>query len=121
MNSISLPRTINPEVGKPKKAFEFIKAYVIIDPCIITKNQLMKGMTTYNLVDFLDDGLINSVTVKFLNANQTGNTLKISLLNMKTKQVIQRTKHIDNDICHWVITDLFTNPEDIINDYCENN
>ena len=119
MNSKRHPRNIVDDVRNPKKPFQFIIAYVIVDPCVITEHQILKSMHVYDLVDFLDDGEIELKEVKFINANKVDDTLKITVVDLKTKVVMQRSKLINGGACNWVVTDLFTSPEDIITDYCE--
>lgn len=121
MNSTRLQRNNSHVVDKPKKPFQFITVYIIHDPCVITDNQILKVNGKYDLVDFLDNAGIEWVEVKLINVNKKDNTLQMSLLDLKTKQVIQRSKQIDNNICDWVITNLFPTEEELINDYCENN
>lgn len=121
MNSQRPSINISHDVPKPKKSFQFITAYVIVDPCVITEHQILKSMHVYDLVDFLDDGEIELKVVRFLNANKIDNTLKITVVDLKTKVVMQRSKFINGGACNWVVTDIFTQPDnEIINDYCSN-
>lgn len=120
MNSIRLPKTISAEKDKPQKSFQFITAYIIQDPCIITDNQILKVDGKYDLVDFLDDGQIHWVEVRFVNANKYGNTLTITVTHLETNELMQRSKQIDKEVCDWVITNIIPPDEEIINDYCAN-
>ena len=118
MNSTRVTKTTSAEVGKPKKPFQFITAYIIQDPCVITDNQILKVNGKYDLVDFLEDGKIHWVEVRFVNANKHGNTLTITVMHLKTKEIMQRNKQIDKDVCDWVITNIIPPDEEIVNDYC---
>ncbi|MBN1182363.1 MAG: hypothetical protein JXB49_08765 [Bacteroidales bacterium] len=120
MNSIRLPKTISAEKDKPQKSFQFITAYIIHDPCVITDNQILKVNGKYDLVDFLEDTKIHWVEVRFVNATKISNTLTITVMHLKTKEIIQRSKQIDKDVCDWVITNIFPPDEEVVNDYCSN-
>ncbi|MCB8999327.1 MAG: hypothetical protein H6540_04565 [Bacteroidales bacterium] len=120
MNSTKLTKTKSTEIGKPRKPFQFITAYIIQDPCVITDNQILKVDGKYDLVDFLEDGEIHWVEVRFVNANKKDNNLSITVIHLKTKEIIQRSKQIDKDVCDWVITNIIPPDEEIINDYCAN-
>jgi hypothetical protein len=121
MNSKRHPRIIPHDAHAHRKPFQFIIAYYIVDPCVITEHSIIKTLHTIDLLDFKDNGEIEFRTVKFLNANRVDNMLQITVMDTKTKEVIQRRKLINCGVCDWVVTDLFTQPEEeLIIDYCTN-
>ena len=120
MNSIKFTRS-KPHDNKPRKILHpFIRAFIIHDSCINTIDQIVRVMHEYHLIDFGDNGEIRIKTVKFINANQTTNTLKIIVMDLKTDEVIQRSKNINDEVDDWQLTDIYTSDKDVICDYCEN-
>ena len=67
----------------------------------------------YDILDFGDNGEIAFATVKFLEAYKNGNKVTIVGLNIKTGKLLKRSHCYNDDAqaCNWVLTDLFTNPE----------
>lgn len=108
----------NVKMGKPQNRIS--QAFIINDKCVITKNQTLKVLSTYDLVDFLDNLGIALWRVLFISAKQEGDIIKIKAFDLKTKKLIHRSHDIKGEVCDWVLTDITsTNDEEII-DYCEN-
>ena len=101
---------------KAPKGFQHtIDEYLLCFPCIITNDNIVNVGGLYDLVDFGDNGEIAFATVKFLEAYKAGNKVTIIGLNRKSGELLKRSHCYNNDAlaCNWVLTDLFTNPENI--------
>ena len=97
----------------PKGFQHTIDEYLLCFPCIITNDFIVDVGGLYDILDFGDNGEIAFATVKFLEAYKTGNKVTIVGLNIKTGKLLKRSHCYNNDAqaCNWVLTDLFTNPE----------
>jgi hypothetical protein len=87
--------------------------FLLCFPCIICIDNIVDVGGLYDLCDFGDNGEINVTKVKFLEAYTNGYRVTIVVLNIRTGEILKRSHRIDNDTlpCHWVLTDLFTEPE----------
>ena len=115
MNTKSNSPRPNPNVLNTNK-FEHHKGFFVIDDdCIMTKNQIVTIMNTYQLVEFLDnvEAGIRQREVVFWYAVITGTYLKIIVYDLNNKVLVQKlhdlTKYkYDND---WFLME-----EDIFDD-----
>ena len=104
---------ITPRKKEPKGSQHTIDEFLLCFPCIITNDNIVDVGGLYDLLDFGDDGEIAFATVRFLEAYKTGNKVAIVCLDIKTGVMLKRSHSYNNDAlaCNWVLTDLFTNPE----------
>lgn len=117
MNIDELTRKKSNEAGKTKKCIS--KAFVVHDKSVITDNQIIILMGDYDLVTFLPDYEVELRRIRVINVNQEGNILSFTALDLNSKQILHLNRDIFNDITDWIITDLFSSPEDLITDYCD--
>lgn len=98
---------------EPKGFQHTIDKFLLCFPCIITNDNIVDVGGLYDLLDFGDNGEIVFATVKFLEAYKTGNKVTIVGLDIKTGDLLKRSHCYNNDAlaCNWVLTDLFTKPE----------
>ena len=98
---------------EPKGFQHTIDEFLLCFPCIITNDNTVVVGGLYDILDFGDNGEIAFATVKFLEAYKTGNKVTIVGTDIKTGDLLKRSHCYNNDglACNWVLTDLFTNPE----------
>lgn len=100
--------------NKAPKGFKHtIDEFLLCFPCIITNDNIVDVGGLYNILDFGDNGEIAFATVKFLEAYKTGNKVTIVGVDIKSGELLKRSHCYNNDTlpCNWVLTDLFTKPE----------
>lgn len=102
--------------GKTKKCIS--RAFVVYDQSVITEAQVIILMSDYDLVTFLPDYKVELQRIRVINVTQNGNILSFMALDLNSQQVLHLNRDIFNDIADWIITDLFSSPEDLITDYC---
>lgn len=112
-----LTRKKSNKAGKTKKCIS--RAFVVHDNSVITDNQIIIIMGDYDLVTFLADYEVELRRIRVINVNQEGNILSFTALDLNSKQILHLNRDIFNDITDWIITDLFSSPEDIMTDYCD--
>lgn len=100
---------------------KFEGGFVIDLPCVITIDNTLFVKDDYTLVDFTDNFGFIDTAVKFIDASLRGYEVTVVLLDSKKGELIIRKHRLGNDKlpCHWILTDLFTNPEDNKDDLLE--
>lgn len=116
MDSIKSVSNTTPDVEVPRVFQTIARGFIINSPCIICRNSLLIVSDEYDLLKFLSNGDIEVSTVTFVNVLQEGPMLKILVLDMKQRKLLQCTHYINESICNWVLTDLFQSKEQLLHD-----
>jgi hypothetical protein len=116
MDSIKIITTTTPDAEIPRVFQTIARGFIITAPCIICQHQLVIVANEYSLLEFYNNGEIKFRTVTFVNVLQEGLKLKIFVLDMKEKKLLQCTHYINESTCNWVLTDLFQSKQQLLND-----
>lgn len=116
MDSIKIITNATPDDEVPKAFQTIARGFIITAPCIICQHQLVTVADEYDLLEFLSNGDIKCRTVTFVNVLQEGLKLKLFVLDMKKRKLLQCTHNINESTCNWVLTDLFQSKEQLLND-----
>ena len=119
MDAIKTISNTTPDIELPRVFQTIARGFIITAPCIICEHQLVTVADEYDLLTFLSNGDIKVRTVTFVNVLQEGLKLKIIVLDMKKKKLLQCTHYINETTCNWVLTDLFQSKEQLLHDEYE--
>ena len=116
MDSINIITTTTPDAEVPRVFQTIARGFIIAAPCIICNHQLVIVADEYDLLEFQSNGDIKCRTVTFVNVLQENLKLKIIVLDMKQRKLLQCTHYINESTCNWVLTDLFQSKEQLLHD-----
>ena len=116
MDTIKVISEITPDVEVPRVIQPIARGFIISAPCVICQHQLVTVADEYDLLEFLSHGDIKYRTVTFVNVLQEGLKLKLIVLDMQKKKLLQCTHYLNESTCNWVLTDLFQSKEQLLND-----
>jgi|GEM_PF-4661778 len=91
---------------------QFARSFIVPSTCVLCLDQILDVGSEYVLLDFTENGGIKYQTILFLHSYQIGYVITITMVDMKSEELIKRSHRLTNDICDWVIIEadfLFPN------------